>query len=165
MECPDSNGCPHCGDGYRSSNEGCDDGNVNPNDGCTADCRVEATETEPNDVIAQANELVQPFYAEISPIGDSDIVELAVGTQPTVVEALELDSSACASGALDIQIEMLDATGTALLASDDDGGEGLCARLEVVGGAGGAASRYLRVSASSKAGLVTFPYRLQVSTP
>ncbi|MBK7582389.1 MAG: hypothetical protein IPI67_19575 [Myxococcales bacterium] len=109
---------------------------MNPNDGCTADCRVEATETEPNDVIAQANELVQPFYAEISPIGDSDIVELAVGTQPTVVEALELDSSACASGALDIQIEMLDATGTALLASDDDGGEGLCARLEVVGGGG-----------------------------
>lgn len=165
MECPDSYGCPHCGDGHRSSNEECDDGNVNPNDGCNADCRVEATETEPNDVIAQANELKQPFYAEISPIGDSDFVVLAGGTDPTVIEALELDSSACTSGALDIQIEMIDPAGTTVLASDDDGGEGLCARLEVVGGAGGAASRYFRVSASSKAGLVTFPYRLQVSTP
>lgn len=35
--------CPVCGDGtLQSSVETCDDGNVNPGDGCTADCQAEA---------------------------------------------------------------------------------------------------------------------------
>ena len=30
-----------CGDGYRTSSEECDDSNTHPNDGCSADCRIE----------------------------------------------------------------------------------------------------------------------------
>jgi len=30
-----------CGDGFPASNEGCDDGNTNDSDGCSASCTVE----------------------------------------------------------------------------------------------------------------------------
>jgi cysteine-rich repeat protein len=150
-----------CGDGYRDPAERCDDGNDEAGDGCDASCHLEATEVEDNSAISSASAYSEPFYAEIAPAGDEDLVVLDLeGDATLVAETLDLGDASCATGALDSLLELLDASGDPL-AFDDDGGVGYCARLVVPDLRSG---RYvLRVAASPDGAVETFPYRLRVS--
>jgi cysteine-rich repeat protein len=58
---------PECGDNFKHHSEVCDDGNVQPGDGCDEVCRVElraqnSEETEPNDDSFGANVLTPPRF-------------------------------------------------------------------------------------------------------
>jgi cysteine-rich repeat protein len=150
-----------CADDYRDAAEHCDDGNDQPGDGCDDACAVETSETEPNDALESASLSSDPFYAELEPAGDVDLVQLDLPAPAAlVVETQSLGDDACARGALDSYLELLDASGD-VLASNDDGGDGYCARVSVPDAQAG---RYFaRVTAASSGATPTFPYRLVVS--
>jgi cysteine-rich repeat protein len=151
-----------CGDGRRDSGEACDDENLEPLDGCDEQCELEATEVEPNDDSASANEFDAPFYAEIRPAGDLDLVHFSVpssGSQ-VAINTLNFGDGACSRDLLDSYLELLDSAGEEI-AFDDDSGDGLCARL--VAGDVAAGSYFVRVSASQFGSTPIFPYRLAIS--
>jgi cysteine-rich repeat protein len=150
-----------CGDGYRDPDEPCDDENLDPLDGCSASCELEASETEPNVSVGDANPYEDGFVGSIESAEDEDLilVELPTGKSSITVELLGFGSD-CARYALDSALEL--AAGDALtpLASDDDSGEGFCSRLVEAGLAGG--NYYVKVLGSAGAE-TPFPYRLKVS--
>jgi cysteine-rich repeat protein len=149
-----------CSDGFRDAGERCDDGNAETGDGCDDDCAVESSELEPNDTLASASLGIQPFYGEIEPVGDEDLVQVDLAEPATLVaETLHLGDSPCASDLLDSYLELLDASGD-LLASNDDGGDGNCARLNLAVQAG---RYFLRVKASPTGMTPSFPYQLVVT--
>ncbi|WP_437719773.1 DUF4215 domain-containing protein [Sorangium sp. So ce861] len=135
-----------CGDRIQDPAEECDDGNDEPDDGCSDECRLEATEVEPNDTIAAANPYEGPFFATIDPFDDEDVVRVTVPTGPTalVVETGDITSSDCLDGRLDTIVEILDESG-ALIVRRDSGGVGRCARA--VAPALPAGDYYVRVTA------------------
>ncbi len=150
-----------CSDGYRDAAERCDDGNDQTGDGCDDACAVESSEAEPNDTLETASPSATPFYAEIEPAGDVDLVQLDLAEpRALVAETQSLGDDACARGMLDSYLELLDASGD-VLAANDDGGDGYCSRLSAPDTQAG--RYFLRVTASSTGTTQTFPYGLVVS--
>jgi cysteine-rich repeat protein len=151
-----------CGDGYRDPPEGCDDENDEPGDGCDAACAVETKESEPNESLATADEYEDPHFAEIDPEGDVDNIAFVLATRASAVVSTEnLGDGACTFGTLDSFVEVFDESGDSL-GTDDDGGEGLCARLILPNLPAG---RYTaQVTAAATGDTPTFPYRLLVFT-
>jgi cysteine-rich repeat protein len=151
-----------CGDGFRDATEGCDDENLDAGDGCDAACEVETDENEPNDALAEAEVYADPFYGEIDPEDDVDAVGFDLATRASVIVGTEnLGDGSCTFGLLDSFLELLDENGDSL-AVDDDGGEGLCARIVLPNLPVGHYTA--RISASPAGDTPIFPYRLLVVT-
>jgi cysteine-rich repeat protein len=151
-----------CGDFVVNGTDECDDGNTDPGDGCSADCKIESAESEPNDTFSQASPYKNPFPAKIDPAGDVDFVSFSVVSANTSVVARTMDigDGACSSGNIDTIVTVLAADGTTIIASDDDGGEGYCSRAVLPSLSIG--DYFVRVEASSIAPSPTFVYRLRV---
>lgn len=149
-----------CGDAITDPTEECDDGDTDSGDGCSGACKLEPTETEPNDSSGQADAHVDPFFASIGFAGDVDVVSVAIDAGPSTLTATtyDLGDGACAGDMLDSFLEILGPNGSLVLASDSNGGEGLCARASAVGLAPG--TYFVRVSAEEPGG--QFPYVLSV---
>ncbi len=152
-----------CGDSSWDPAEICEDGGRASGDGCDADCQVEATELEPNDDAADAAGWAAPFYAEVSPAGDVDLVEIVIAEGPASVIA-NVDSLAtegCSLALFDPYLELLEDDGETLVMANDDY-DGYCPRLVAKDLDPG--SYYLRVSESpySVGQRAEFPYGLRV---
>jgi cysteine-rich repeat protein len=152
-----------CGDGRRDPGEQCEDGNRSSGDGCDAQCRLEATELENNDTPSKANAYSTPFYAQIAPAGDVDVVSVLVPSNHAslIASTLNFGDGACAMNQMDSYIELLAADGQTVIGDDDDGGDGHCARL--IASRLLAGTYYVRVKAAPGGSAPTFPYRLDVS--
>jgi cysteine-rich repeat protein len=122
-----------CGDGTMTGAEACDDGNTVELDGCSNECRVDtAAEVEPNDTIDTAG---GPYGHDvlvtgaIDPAADVDLYEITVAT----VSDLEIETTddlglgSCRN--IDTELTLLDDDGATVIASDNDGGTGLCSRI------------------------------------
>jgi cysteine-rich repeat protein len=153
-----------CGDGHLDPTEQCEDGNTTPGDGCDESCRLESTETEPNDTIDAADAFSEPFYARIDPETDQDYTAIVVDRGPASlrVNTYNVGLGMCELHMMDSELALFDPEG-ALIAEADDGGDGMCARLSTFGLP--AATYTVRVKASDAAapGTTTFPYLLGVS--
>ena len=152
-----------CGDGVRALTEGCDDGNPQPADGCDATCRVESSETEPNKRPNTANDFASPFFGEIDPAGDADAfrVDIPQDAGTVTIATLDFGDDACALGLLDNVLTLIGPDGTSTVVTDDDSGEGLCAKIEITGLSAG--TYYVVVEASPWATLPTFPYIIETT--
>jgi cysteine-rich repeat protein len=150
-----------CGDGHRDGSEACDDGNTTSGDGCSSSCTLEATESEPNDTLATANPQQSPFFGAISSASDVDLVAVTVSQTPSTIiaDTFDLGDGACGWDELDSVLELLSPSGS-VLASDDDGGAGLCAHLVKSGLAAG--TYYVRVKAAPDGDTPSFPYKLSL---
>lgn len=155
-----------CGDAKTDPGEECDDGFTANGDGCSSTCKLELAETEPNDTVAQATANAaysSPWAAQISPTGDVDIVKVVV-TDPgssIIVDTFDFGDGACSDQKLDSFVEILGTNGTTVLASDDDGGVGLCAHAAVGGLAPG--TYFVRIKAATDGLTPTFAYRLAIT--
>ncbi|WP_437825232.1 pre-peptidase C-terminal domain-containing protein [Sorangium sp. So ce1153] len=151
-----------CGDSIQDSTEECDNPVDETDDGCDEECRLEATEVEPNDTLAAANTYAAPFFAAIDPRADQDLVRVTVPSGPTVLiaETTDVTSDDCLNNRLDSVIEILDDSG-ATIVRRDRGETGLCARAVAPSLAAG--DYYVRVTAATGAARTTFPYRLDVT--
>jgi cysteine-rich repeat protein len=154
---------PACGDGVLDSGEECDDGGKVDGDGCSATCTVESDETDPNDDSTNASPYADPFHGQITPAGDVDYVKVDVTTAGASLTAdiYDYGDGACYKNLLDSYIEILGTDGTTVLASDDDGGSGLCSHAVASNLAAG--TYYVMVKASDSGFTPTFPYVLHVS--
>ncbi|WP_437689510.1 DUF4215 domain-containing protein [Sorangium sp. So ce176] len=127
-----------CGDGVLEPPELCEDGNTIGGDGCSAACELDAPvrEVEPNDTAVEADErgALRPnelVTGAIEPLGDVDVFALVV---PRLAE-IQLATfnpgslSACSQG-VDTFLQLLDADGVTVLASDDDSGPGACSLID-----------------------------------
>lgn len=151
---------PSCGDGIREPDEPCDDGNQNDADGCTSACVLNPTEVEPNDTTDDANAFSNPFFAEIAPSTDVDVVRFEVPEDAGVsLRVIDLDDGGCAANTMDPLLRVFDQDGE-LVAEDDDGGDGFCAELAGLPLAPG--SYTAEISRVSE-GTDTFPYRLVIN--
>jgi len=152
---------PMCGDGIQDQGETCDDANPDSGDGCSDECTLEATEVEPNGSAASANTYAAPFFGAIDPLGDVDVISVNLPSGPTSlrVETADVNSAACFENQLDSVIEILDAAGATVLASDNDSGIGRCARA--VAPALAAGNYLVRVKSGGQS--PAFPYRLDVT--
>ncbi|MGK3997931.1 DVUA0089 family protein [Sorangium sp. So ce1024] len=125
-----------CGDGSIDGPEACDDGNTVSGDGCSAACELEGTlqEIEPNDAQEQATAVeVTPegalLSASISPAGDVDVFAIHVpGVADLEIETFDASGPRSCRGV--DTVALLLAPDGALMAEDDDGGEGRCSRLQ-----------------------------------
>lgn len=150
-----------CGDGFRDPSESCDDGNDEPGDGCNA-CQLETTESGDNDTLVSADAYDDPYYGAVDPEGDVDSVGFDLATRASVIVSTEnLGDGACVFGTLDSYLELFDDNGDSL-GTDDDGGEGLCARIVLPNLPVGHYTA--QISASVAGDTPTFPYRLLVVT-
>lgn len=148
-----------CGDGYEDAPEACDDGNASNGDGCSATCQVEATETEPNGTIQTANLLSQPWYAEIAPAGDQDLVKITLPSAGGLAVWTDgIGDGRCLDGSMDSMITLLDGAG-ATLASDDDHA-GACSLASAANLAAGTYYARIQAGPGASAASATFPYRL-----
>jgi cysteine-rich repeat protein len=150
-----------CGDGFTDPPEQCDDGGAASGDGCSAQCKVESSETEPNATSAQANSYVAPWYGALAPAGDVDTIKIVVPTKSTLTATIGDFDGGCQSGALDSYLTILAQDGVTMLTTDDDGGVGTCSSAQVANIAPG--TYFVRVSASPKASSATFAYKLSLS--
>lgn len=150
-----------CGDAIKDPAEGCDDGNTTSGDGCSAACALEASETEQNGTAMTADAYSAPWFAAIQPAGDVDVVSAVVVAAPSslAVSTFDLGDGACAAAAMDTFVDIIAPDGTTVLASDDDSGEGLCARASALGLAAG--TYFIRVKAVEPAAV--FPYALAIA--
>ncbi len=156
-----------CGDGFVDELEQCDDGATSAGDGCSPTCQVEATEQEPNDTREQASPLESPGFASIDPAGDIDyyLFSLEGGPRDVSIDVIGVGSGFCTDLLMDPMVELLDTEG-AVVASDDDGGEGYCPSLDVRDLPNG--DYFIRVQRSTAALDVvrsTFGYELVVAFP
>lgn len=149
-----------CGDGMVTPGEECDDNNVSSGDGCSATCKIEISEVEPNGAPATANSFVVPWNAILDPAGDVDVVTVNLAIPAITFTATTTDqgTGACGAKTLDTIVEILASDGTTVLASGDD----------IVGNCGSALAKnvaagtyYVRVKGGS---LATYPssYGLQI---
>jgi len=152
---------PYCGDGNVDPGEQCDDGNANTGDLCSPDCVVTTSEVEPNDTVAVANAWIAPWGAELSTATDVDVVsfDIASGPASVTVETRDLGPFTCNGLLIDTTVEILSADGSAVLATDDDGGDGYCSRAVATALSPG---KYIaRISAAAMA-KAPFSYRLAI---
>jgi cysteine-rich repeat protein len=156
---------PVCGDGIVAGFETCDDGNDVAGDCCSSSCVYEdGCEREPNDDAALANDhdvlaSAGLMKATIAPAGDRDVFSITVpdgriGSLTAWIGDGHLGST-CASDAIDTQIAI---AGHLPLASDDDGGPGLCSLATATVLAPGEYT--VEVEASDDAPLATFDYTI-----
>ena len=150
-----------CGDGNTDAPEHCDDGATAPGDGCSAACTLESSEVEPNNTTATAGTYAAPWYGAIAPAADVDVIKIVVPAQATLTATIGDFDGGCQSGALDSYLEILDKNGSTLLTTDDDGGVGTCSSAQATNLAAG--TYYVRVSASPKASIPTFAYKLSLA--
>ena len=152
-----------CGDGQEDPPDTCDDGNTTSGDGCDATCQVESTETEPNGSLATANPLAAPWFAQISPAGDVDVVQLSLPAAGGLAVWTEgLGDSACLDGSLDTIVTLLDAAGNTLASNDDHAAA--CSLVSVASLPPGVYYARIEAPAGASQAAATFPYRLQTST-
>ncbi|MBI2375903.1 MAG: DUF4215 domain-containing protein [Deltaproteobacteria bacterium] len=128
---------PQCGNGYRERNagEGCDDGNTNAGDGCSASCVFEGTiETEPNDTSATATVLTLP--AVVSGVIDPSVPDLVDFYAITIPAGSHLVAQASIDGfdscpyPASAMLTLYDTDGTTILDQNSTGGpEAACGRL------------------------------------
>ena len=149
-----------CGNGFWEEGEECDDGAQFPGDGCDETCRLESSEDEES-----TNTYANPFYGQISPEGDVDVVEVTV-TEPgstMTAETLNVNIGACAAGLMDSYVEVIGPDSSTVISSDDDGADGECARALAWGLEPD--TYYVAVSAADDALVehAVFPYRLYVA--
>lgn len=155
-----------CGDAFVDESEECDDGGESSDDGCSASCQVEVTESEPNDAADAADPYTDPTYALISPEGDADYYSFVIedGPKAVTVDVLNVGSGFCSGLAMDPYLELFD-DNAELVAENDDGGEGYCSRLVVPALEDGEYTVVVRESDSATmATRPTFGYELSVST-
>ena len=154
-----------CGDGALDPGEECEDENTESGDGCSESCELEATESEPNDDVDSADSFSDPYYGRIFPAGDRDYVAVEVSDAPASmrVNTYNVGLGMCGLNLMDSYLEVLDTNGTTLLASDDDGGDGYCARVSTFALPAGTYYVVVRASESAPPGTETFPYRLGVT--
>ncbi len=155
-----------CGDRIRDAEEECDDGNTSDGDGCDSACELELSESENNNRRFRADTFdFTPWFAAIGSEGDQDFyrVSLTAASSTLAVQTVSVGDDACALNLQDTVVEILDTNtnGNAVLASDDDGGDGQCS-LAVASGLP-AGTYYVRVLAGPAAIPATFPYRLEMS--
>lgn len=125
----DDGGSATCGDALVEGGESCDDGNLNNNDNCPADC-IFSVEVEPNNTGAEA--LANPAYpvsfvaeAAIDPLGDADYFAITIPAYADIrLETFEEDGVTCAS--IDTLVDLIAPDGTTVLVADDDDGAGTC---------------------------------------
>lgn len=103
-----------CGNGTLNAGEDCDDGNLNPDDGCSALCAFELNAFEPDSTSAAANVLppdgtTTTGHSILGP-GDQDYFSLSLH---------------------DTVMTLFDTDGATLLNSDDNSGTGDCSALTV----------------------------------
>jgi cysteine-rich repeat protein len=150
-----------CGDSNRDPGEECDDGGTSSGDGCSQNCELEPSETEPNNVSGQADPYVQGFIGAIDPAGDVDFVRVTA-TNPVsniVATSLDLGDGACSKETMDPVLRVYAANGTTLVGEDDDSGVGYCATALVPDLAPG--DYFVEVSRAG-VGPQTFPYFLNI---
>ena len=150
-----------CGDRHRDPGEECDDGNLASADGCSAGCRLEPTEIEPNGTPAQATVFsAMKAVGSIAPASDVDVYAVDVTAPNTDLRAETADfgDGACEAGELDSYVEILDKDGTTVLNGDDDRGPGYCSLALAWGLSIG--RYYVRVTASGST--PTFAYQLLI---
>jgi cysteine-rich repeat protein len=136
-----------CGDAIVDFPEECDDANTQDNDGCDAFCKLEASETEPNNSSSESQNWQDPWFASISDTNDEDWVWFIVGNNYSIVAStLDLGSGNCSLGLMDTAISLYSDAPVTEIASDDDGGDGLCARVSKRGLTAG--TYFLRTMAS-----------------
>jgi cysteine-rich repeat protein len=153
-----------CGDGFRDPGEQCDDGNTASGDGCSSTCQLEPTETEPNNTVAQANAYSSPWYAQLSPAGDVDVVSVQVTSPPAGITATLSDFNNgydCEAGTMEAVLQIIGPDGTTMLAHQDFGLTDACGSVSVV--AEQAGTYYVTVAASMQSASPTFPYKLDVT--
>jgi cysteine-rich repeat protein len=157
-----------CGDGKSDPPEACDDGNTMGGDGCSPLCELESDEpAEPaNDVPAGAGPIAMlgsETVGSIAAATDVDWFKLVIpeDNYSLRVEVLDMGNGQCSLGLIDPQVELYgpDDPGK-LVKGDDDGGDALCPRLDLLGmKKGTTGTYYLRVSRSLK-GLSSFAYKI-----
>jgi cysteine-rich repeat protein len=152
---------PMCGDGKITGTETCDDGMMTPvsGDGCSDACQFEPSETAANDTLP-GDAFVDPYFAEINPHNDVDVVNVMIPgpNYSMLAQTFDVGNGACSAAELDSAITIADA-GLNQLASDDDSGEVYCAKAQAKGLTTGL--HYVRVTASPKSAPThTFIYQL-----
>ncbi len=149
-----------CGDAIVDAPEECDDANTMDGDGCDSSCKLEATETEPNDNSTTAQEWQDPWFASISSTSDEDWVWFQVGNNYSVkAHTFDLGSGGCSLGLVDSALTLYSDMPVTEIAFDDDGGDGLCATLSKRGLSPG--TYFLKTAASpSPKALPPFSYYL-----
>lgn len=112
-----------CGNSILESgaNEQCDDGNTTAGDGCSATCQLET--------VATFNPPMGSNTDAISPAGDADLYRVVVPAGYFLTAEVSDGSNGCNG---DTVMELYDTNGTTQLGSDDDGGPGLCSRIDPV---------------------------------
>ncbi|WP_437998556.1 DVUA0089 family protein [Sorangium sp. So ce185] len=125
-----------CGDGVVDGAETCDDGDTESGDGCSAACELEGTlpEIEPNDApdqatAGQATATGALFTASIDPPGEIDYFAVEVpGVADLDLETFDTSGPRSCRD-VDTVMQLLSPEG-AVMAEDDDGGEGACSRIQ-----------------------------------
>jgi cysteine-rich repeat protein len=133
---------PVCGNGTVEAGEQCDDGNTVPGDGCDALCQsenpppLELDEVEPNDSPAQATvvaSLPAIAHGSVDPGGDEDFYRIELTGSDLVLETSNEAGLGSCDADTDTIIELRGPGGVSVVAVDDDGGPGLCSRVELHG--------------------------------
>ena len=154
-----------CGDAIRDDPEECDDGDEMPGDGCNAACQVESSEIEPNATppTATPRGTGASFYGRVHPSGDVDVIKVDVPGPASrmTVNTFDFGDGACGAELLDSTIEILRPDGVTVVATDDDSGDGFCARAVAPSLSQG--SYFVRVAASAQGDTPTFPYVLRIT--
>ena len=122
-----------CGNLFLDPQESCDDGNTTSLDGCSASCAFDVLETEANGTAATADVLVQSpsvVGGVVDTSGDEDWYAVDVPAGASLVVHTHAGARDQCEAPIDTVVHVYDATGTNELASDDDGGVGLCSRIE-----------------------------------
>ena len=148
-----------CGDGFEDAPEECDDGNTASGDGCSATCHVESTETEQNGTLQTANPGAAPWYAQIAPSGDVDVVKITLPSAGGLAVWTDgIGANRCVDGSLDTVVTLLDGNGATVASNDDHAGA--CSLAAAASLAAGTYYARIQAPAGAPAAAATYPYRL-----
>lgn len=137
---------PSCGNGIAEhrAGEGCDDGNLQGGDGCSASCTAEAAaEVEPNDTPLDANDsaLVGVGARTVTgvvnraPPADVDYFSFEVPSGPALAltaqtYSTEGNPSSCNNNNTDTELQLEDSSGNVLATNDDISAGVWCSRID-----------------------------------
>ncbi|MCB9536594.1 MAG: hypothetical protein H6704_10090 [Myxococcales bacterium] len=111
-----------CGNTILEAGEECDDGNLDPADGCSAVCRVEYPD------VSAGGDFARPGFLE----GESDTLQFTLADEVNVrLETSDGDIGCPANTDTTLTLLLVQPNGALVqLALDDDGGSGLCSAIE-----------------------------------